>query len=1017
MSKLIDKAEDILSSISRFVVSSDLPDYCDLRTIVRLTPTDKSFRPNLSKPYIAVTEKGDYCTTFEAQGSFCEMDESADRDKKFSFDGFIERVTTALTTDFKSPGHKISMVFESDPHRAKEELERLFAHHYSSIDRTNLAMKDLLDEKIEKIAPWVSRERAFVTCWSSRVGMSAHELKSENKRIAQIAAKAPPHRFGQNPAYSELTGLKIRHDAFLSVVEHAFNDSGDGLLMDVIDVPSLGNHIRQQVDRNGTSDNWCPAIPGEKLRPSGRRKGNDISPFMAPWLNFQIMNCDAKTDDNFICINGVWHATLSVSLGPQQIMHFSRLKALIPREVPYRIRFDIMPGGMAALGWKKFILDFSAFIPSLRPIWESVDALQKRDAFEPVCVMTICASTWGNSKEEALQNLTLLQKAFQGWGVCEVTTVFGDPFKAWASTLVSARTGGGPHALYPPLGEALSMLPLGRPASAWTDNASVVFPTPDGKMVPVVLASSQQTKHTEIIAGVPGSGKSLMLNMLDNSLVTTAQTHIPFIAKVDKGYSAQGQIQLIRDNLPEHRKDEVIGIVLRNDPSHCKNMFDLQLGAKYPLEPERSWMVSVLYAMCIDPTTGNPPNAGDIRTLLERIVMIAFKRNAEIEPRCYAPGEAPEVDEALRQSGLFEKYDEHWWEVCPYYDVRDMLFDAGFESAAQSAQFMAVPELTDMQNSLSDEEITSSFGKVTRDGSNSDLLVEYVSRRLGAATSEFKMLAGRTQFVISPQTRIIAVDLNNVTGDTTKAGQLKTGIMYLFAGQISGGHFILPQYQDELLKSVPKMYHTMHLDRLEQLDQEVKTKLYDELHNAKDVPFIFQALETQDREQRKFGIRTVLSSQYLGDFPDVILKSANSLYLMDCRNEDAQILTKHFDVPEVTVNRFLQIPRGPAPDGSGPSFLGVFRTKSGRIARILKNTMGAKEIWALNSTPSDTALRKQLYSELDGRTARDILAESFPSGSANRLIETRRKRAGERDGTRIIAQLADELIDKRGYRI
>lgn len=1016
MSKFINAVEEAITSLSRFAVSSDLPDYSDLRTVVRLTDTDRNYRPDLTQPYIAVTDKGGYCSTFEAQGNFCEMDEHAPMDQKFSFDGFINRVKTALTTDFKSPGHRISMVIENDPLSGRTELERLFAHQFRSVNRTGVAMQDLLNEKIDKLAPWVSRERCWVTCWSSRAGMSAHELRSENRRIAALASNAPPARFGQNPVFSELAGLKIRHDAFLDVVEHAFNDGGDGMLMNMIDVPTLGNRIRQQVDRKGTADEWVPAIPGALLRPHGRRKGRDVSPFMAPWLNFQLMNVDAESADNLVQINGVWHATLSLSLGPQQIMSFAELKARIPRSVPYRMRFDIMPGGMAALGWKKFVLDFSAFLPSLRPIWESVARLEKADDTDPVCVMTICASTWGDTKQQVQQNLTLLQKAFQGWGVCEVTTTFGDPYRAWASTLLAARTSGGSHALYPPLSDALSMLPVGRPASAWPDDASVVFPTPDGKLFPVGLASSQQTKHTEIIAGEPGTGKSLMLNMLNNAMVSNAQQRLPFIAVVDKGYSAQGQIQLIRDSLPDARKDEAIGIVLRNHPDHCRNLFDVQLGAQYPIEPELTWIVGVLVAMCIEPSTGTPPNERDTRMLIERAVMLAYKDRAEGNSRKYAEGEAPDVDQALRASGLWEKHDEEWWEICPYYDVRDMLFEAGYPLQAQQAQFMAVPELNDMQAYLNADEIRSAFGGIGRPGSDEKLL-GFVSRCLEQAVSEFKMLAGRTQFVINPDTRIIAIDLNNVMGDNTRAGQLKTGIMYLFAGQISGGHFILPQFRAELIDAVGPMYRDTHQARLDQLDEEIKTKLYDELHNAKDVPFIFASLETQDREQRKFGIRTVFSSQYLGDFPESILKSANSLYLMHCRNEDIPLLKDHFDVPEVTIKKFLQIPKGPAPDGSGTSFLAVFRTKPGRIAQILKNTMGPRELWALNSSPTDTALRRKLYEELDGTTARDVLAEAFPKGTAAKLIDTRRKRAGDRDEGNVTLQLADELIQNRGYRL
>lgn len=84
--------------------------------------------------------------------------------------------------------------------------------------------------------------------------------------------------------------------------------------------------------------------------------------------------------------------------------------------------------------------------------------------------------------------------------------------------------------------------------------------------------------------------------------------------------------------------------------------------------------------------------------------------------------------------------------------------------------------------------------------------------------------------MINPETRVIAVDLNNVAGDKTPAGRLKTGIMYLLAGQIAGGDFTLPQYRDEVLKQLPREYHEIALKRINQLDQEVKTKVYDELH-------------------------------------------------------------------------------------------------------------------------------------------------------------------------------------------
>ncbi|HFN3923590.1 TPA: DotH/IcmK family type IV secretion protein [Escherichia coli] len=263
-------------------------------------------------------------------------------------------------------------------------------------------------------------------------------------------------------------------------------------------------------------------------------------------------------------------------------------------------------------------------------------------------------------------------------------------------------------------------------------------------------------------------------------------------------------------------------------------------------------------------------------------------------------------------------------------------------------------------------------------------------------------------------THLIAVDLNNVAGDKTPAGRLKTGIMYLLAGQIAGGDFTLPQYRDEVLKQLPREYHEIALKRINQLDQEVKTKVYDELHNARGIDFIWENLDTQEREQRKFAIRTVLSTQYLRDYPESVLKSANTLWLLRYKPEDIPVLRDNFNVPEFMLKRFLKMPEGPAPDGSGVPVLGVFRVKSGTLARILKFTVGPLELWALNSSPKDSALRKTLTNKLGSVRARKILAENFPRGSATSLIE---HRAGQHNSDNVIEELASELIRKQGYNL
>ncbi|WP_319830178.1 hypothetical protein [Klebsiella pneumoniae] len=223
---LMNAVEDFITSVSRHTVSNAMPDYCDLRTIVNLTESDRNFYPDMQVPFIAVTDAGHYASTFEVQGGFCEMDEDAPASQKFSFDGFINKVATAMATDFKSTGHKISMVMENDPNQGNAELKRLLAHQYRSIARTGVSMADILDEKIAKISPWVSRERVWLTCWTGRETLSPQELKGDMRRISGLVSKAPGTQFGQVPAFSELTGLKIRHDAFLNTIKTALFDGG-----------------------------------------------------------------------------------------------------------------------------------------------------------------------------------------------------------------------------------------------------------------------------------------------------------------------------------------------------------------------------------------------------------------------------------------------------------------------------------------------------------------------------------------------------------------------------------------------------------------------------------------------------------------------------------------------------------------------------------------------------------------------------------------------------------------------
>ena len=1012
--RLIRWVEDVITALTRFAVSRDLPDYCDLQTVVRLTEDDRIRHPELSAPYIMVTQSGDYLTVYEIAGSFRESDDKLPPGHEDAWQGRLQRMSVALTEHYRRAGHRISVVHECDPAGGKAEIGRLLTPQYRSIKRTGLDLKYLLDEQVEKLAPWVNRERTWLVCYTGRGVLAGHELRDENVRLGELVKASPSAAFGQNPLLAELTGLKIRHDAFLTQVERALGDSGKGVLLRRINAHEAGRVLRAQTDPAGTGEGWHPLLPDDPVMPRGVRQGEDVTALLAPWLNFQVMGAGVdEIRNNLLRINGVWHGTLAVNLGPQNPQSFSRLRELIPRSVPFRIRQDLMPGGMRRLGGKQGVLSFTEWVPGLKPIFRSVSLLAEREQQEPVCVMTITAATWGDSPETVIRNLTLLQQALTSWGVCGVTQTFGDPVKAWVATLTASSVASGPCLMYPPLSEALNLMPLTRPTTAWSEDGNALYVTPDGKLMPVDLAPSNQTKKTNIVAGESGGGKSVFINRQPIIQAMSAQQQLSFYAGIDKGFSSQGMVSILRGALSPERQDEVLSIVLRNDPNYCRNLFDIQLGLTMPLSYEAEFIVNTLMALCIDPGIGLPPNARDTPGILRRLVSDAFKSCRE-DPRRYEPGLVPEVDAALEMSGVWEKHPDAR-DSAKWYEVRDLLQDAGCTDAAQRAQFQAVPELADMASLLGSEDFKSNYGTIERDGSR-EQLITYLARCLRDACGQYRMFAGRTRFMISPKARVITVDIQYVAGDKSPAGYLQTGIMYLFAGHISGGDFVLPQYQTELFTMLHDRWHALHAARIEQLDQEVKTKQYDELHNAKGVPFIFPMLETADREQRKFGVRTVLSSQYFRDMPEALRQSANSVYMVGVDPEDRALLKERFKVPDATFDRFERMGSGPAADGSGVPFLGIFRIKGGStIAHIMKNTVGPQELWGHSTTPVDMSLRKMLEKDVGDATARRILGRFFPGGTAEKVIEHRRRTAGEERGDNVVRTLASELITKQGY--
>lgn len=1000
---LVDATEGFLAYMSRYMVGKDLAGYCELATAIGLTDEDISRNPSLADPYTLVTHEGSLLTVFDVQGTYQILSES-------DFDKLIENLRIKMSGYMREPGHSITFGFERDPDRSLDELMRLAEPQINAARRIGIKTEDIIIDRVKRNAPLVAWEQNLLVVYThaSCIGV---DLKRERKELAQDAIKhnMPRVEFGQSPL-SVLMTLKYRHDTLIERLQKDFDSCGaegrPGILLQQISAHEATKRVRIMVNRERTSQKFRPVLPGDRFIPHGREDANDFSDLTAPLVNFQVVTNDVQTKHSLIQTDELWHGNIAMELGPQNPQLFSYLFNTVAREIPWRVRIDLAPGGLSETRGRQMLVGFVGMIGSNKQIRQSFIDLEERSKTDAICSMKITASTWSTSERETKRRMAALEKAIQAWGICNVTSVHGDPLAAWASTIPAFTTKNTANRMVPPLPDALRMMPFQRPATPWGEG-SLILRTPDGKIYSIQLGSSLQDTWIEAVSAPPGSGKSVLLNTMNNATIhRSGNSRLPLMTIIDVGPSSAGLINLIRDSLPEHRKNEAVYMRLQNSAEFAVNPCDTQLGARYPTSREKEFLSDFLTLFCSNPVTRSAPSA--CSGVVDKLIEIAYGERAGKSQNPYEEHVEPLVDQALRDSGLRDKHDDVWWSAATWWEVTDMLFSAGLVRQASIAQRQAVPVFTDFGAYLSDESVRQLYKSALVDG---EPILQYMERCFSVAVSKYALFSGRTRFEISSETRVISLDLNDVIGSKTPEGSIRTAIMYMFARQMAAKNYFLRE--EVVMPVVPPIYHEYHKKRIADVQDEKKVIAYDEFHNTLGQDAFVQTCIKDAREGRKWGIRVVLVSQYLNDFPTALLNAATAVYVMRGGNTaDEEVLRSVFNISEEAIRRLQREATGPDPRLGG-NFLAMFKTKVGYIVQLLTNTVGPIELWAFSTTLEDVALRDRLYARLGDYAACKLLAEKFPTGTAQPLIEHLKAQATDNEGESVVSALAKKMAD--GY--
>ena len=924
------------------------------------------------------------CTLFRIDGARA-MTGAAELDR------FVELGARALTSRFLERGHALHVVLERAPDEAGLAVSFAGDRLRRQASRLGLDLDDLIVERNRRLAPLLAAETALAACWTRPSALAPAQQKRERRRAAlRLKDWLPGLSESQCPA-AGWDGLAPRHDALCDAFAALFGDAG--IAAERLDGDAAVRALRVLLNGpDSTAPDWRPATPADA--------GAGYPPPLAP----QLLVRDPVRAGPALRIGTRLYAPLDMTLGPRRPRPFSELMDRAAEAgLPFRFSVLIEGGGLAGLR------PAAARIASSFLAFGSDDSAAVRNAMTGLHVLRADASaivrlrlgllTWTAGDAEVLQRRAArLQQIAEGWGETSFSPLVGDPLEAFAGSVPGFACGATAPAAAAPLAEALRLLPAGRPAPpARLEAANHLFRSPDGKLLPFSYEDGEDYGF-DLIYGIPGRGKSVLMNSLTLAhALQSGHDHMPLAAVVDIGPSSAGLISLLREALPPDRRHEAGWFSLRMSRDCAINPFDTQLGCRYPLPSERAFLADLL-AIVLAPPGGAVPDG--MRELIGPTIARAYALRADgvpgAEPHAWAAGLDPEVDAALELHACHLPANPLWW------DAVDALIRAGGFDAALRAQRHAVPVVADLLAAVRHPAVQGLVADA-RHGAGGETVTAAFSRIVTALVGDWPVMCNPTAFDAG-QARVAAVDLREVAPRGSPEADRQTAAMYLLARHaLTRGWWL----DEESLEEIPERYRAFHAERLRDLRETPKRLAYDEFHRTAASAAVRAQVERDVREARKLRVRLCLASQRIEDFGEALVELATRFWILGAggKRREIEALSKVFDLNETAADAVSFLLTGPGRDGA-PALL---VSADPRAERIVVNTPGPVELWALTTSPRDAALRDRLYRRMPPAQARAALARRFPEGTARDAVDAELRRGGRDAETAVLDRLADEL--------
>lgn len=974
-----------------------------------LTPFVTAFKQPIES-FVRLETADDENTLVAADGSlisYLRVDGSRQIIGEEEYAHLITSSTVKLGARFDRPGHAMQVYFVRDPARARAAVENLVRPSHNTARNIGLDLDDLFRERVRHMSHYLVWEECFFVLWTRPSILTKSDLAragkdSKNKKWVN----APDAQFPM----AALDVLRARHKSYTTGIISALDELG--IRADLLESHEALKCVRNNMFPDHDNDKWRPCLPGDPIPVRAAKTAGDFSDILWPPLKTQLTAASAKIiNDHAVKIGSMLWGGCDIVLAPMDPSPFPMLlNRLFETKVPFRISFLIESGGAEGMNAKNSIATFLSVTNAVnRTIKNSLEALRAMARSEPVVKLRVSLATWAPAdKQELLEDrISVLMQAAESWGYCQVSNVVGDPLECVVSSTMGIACASTAPAAVAPMVEVMKLLPWQRPSSPF-DKGALLLRTPDGKVWPYQTGTNLTTTWFDLIFAQPGAGKSVLMNSLNlGTCLSPGLSKLPFVAVIDIGPSSSGLISLIKESLPQDRRHEAAYYRLQMSPQYAINPFDTQLGMRYPLIDERSYLTELLTLLCTPPGAERPYDG--IQQLAGLVVDEMYRwrddSTANAEARPFLPRVDPEIDEAIKKYNIHLPPDPYWW------DVVDKFFDLELYHFANLAQRHAVPVLGDAITAARRPQIRALLEE-TQIGTSAETVINAFERMVTSAIREYPILASVTRFEIT-DARVCSLDLMDVCPQGDEAADRQTSIMYMLARHALVRSWWVSQ---DTLRAIPEKYRKYHETRLMDIGETPKRLCYDEFHRTSKSKSVRGQIIRDVREGRKRGVQIVLASQLLDDFDNDMIDLATGVWVLGTAVSERAVENVQARFGLSNTARHVIRHRLTGPRASGAPALLVLGTNEGRYEQHLINTLGPVELWALSTSTEDVSIRNRLYSRLGARRARQLLASNFPGGSARSEIKRRvftRAESGETQTTAVgavIEEIVEELV-------